>query len=432
MDQRVAQPPSVAPAFVDSPKGGRGARPPHLLHRLWAYRWFALALAVAAGAASWQAARVLVGPAVVVDVVRRSNLVQTVVASGHVETPYRVEIGSQITGTVEEVLVEEGQAVVKGQPLILLDSRELKAALVQAQGAVAQAEARLRQMQELVLPAARETLAQTQAVLLNAQQSYDRIVELARTGSATRAALDDAVRALNVARTQARSAELQVFTASPGGSDAIMAQAQLDQAHANLETASSRLAYATISAPRDGVLISRAVERGTVAQPGKALLVLAPRGETQLVIQLDERNLGLIAPGQPALASADAFPDQRMKATIVYINPGIDIARAAVEVKLRVTEPPAYLRQDMTISVDIETARRSQTLVVPARSVREAVSAAPWVMRLRDGRASRQPVKLGLRGASSIEILDGVNEGDELVPVNSGVVTGQKIRAVRP
>lgn len=432
MDQRVTQPPSFAPAAADSMNGDHRARPVLLLHRLWSYRWFGLALAVVAGAAAWQAARVLVGPAVVVDVVRRSDLVQTVVASGHVETPYRVEIGSQITGTVEEVLVTEGQTVLEGQPLIRLDSRELRATLIQAQGALAQAEARLRQMQELVLPAAKEALAQTQAVLLNAQQSYDRTVELARTGSATRVALDDAVRALNVARTQARSAELQVFTASPGGSDAVMAQTQLDQARASLETASSRLAYATISAPRDGVLISRAVERGTVAQPGKALLVLAPRGETQLVIQLDERNLGLVALGQPALASADAFPGDRMDAIVVYINPGIDIARAAVEVKLRVAEPPAYLRQDMTISVDIETARRSQTLIVPARNVRDAVSAAPWVMRLRDGRASRQPVKLGLRGASSIEILDGVSEGDELVPANSGVLTGQKIRAVRP
>ena len=427
MDQRVTEPPAVA-----TPKDRGGTRPAYLLHRLWAYRWFGLALAVAAGIAAWQAARVLVGPAVVVDVVRRGDLVQTVVASGHVETPYRVEIGSQITGTVEEVLVAEGQTVVQGQPLIRLDSRELKATLIQAQGALAQAEARLRQMQELVLPAAKEALAQAQAVLLNAQQSHDRTVELARTGSATRAALDDAVRVLNVARTQARSAELQVFTASPGGSDAVMAQTQLDQARANLETASSRLAYATISAPRDGILIARAVERGTVAQPGKALLVLAPRGETQLVIQLDERNLGLLALGQRALASADAFPDQRMDAVVVYINPGIDIARAAVEVKLLVTEPPAYLRQDMTVSVDIETARRSQTLVVPARGVREAVSSAPWVMRVREGRASRQPVKLGLRGANSIEILDGVGEGDELVPVNSGVVTGQKIRAMRP
>jgi HlyD family secretion protein len=415
-----------------APEPGRGTETAGPLHWLWAHRWFALAVIALLGAGTWQVARVLIGPAVVVDVVRRADLVQTVVASGHVETPYRVEIASQITGTVEEVLVEEGQSVAKGQPLVTIEARELGAAFLQAQAAVAQAQARLRQTQELTLPSARETLTQAQAVLLNAQRSYDRVAELARTGSATRATLDDALKALDVARTQVRSAELQVFTSSPGGSDAVMAQTQLDQARASLDTASSRLSYATIVAPRDGVLISRAVERGSVAQPGKVLMVLAPRGETQLVIQIDERNLGRIALGQTALASADAYPDERMKATVVYINPGIDISRASVEAKLKVEDPPAYLRQDMTVSVDIETARRTATLVLPARAVRDAVSQAPWVMRVRDGRAAKQPVRLGLRGATSVEILDGLAEGDTVVPANAGIVTGQKLRAVLP
>lgn len=399
---------------------------------LWPHRWFALAVLVFAGLGAWQMARILVGPAVVVDVARRADLVQTVVASGHVETPYRVEIGSQITGAVEDVLVEEGQTVTKGQPLVLLDARELKSAVLLAQGAVAQAEARLRQMRELVLPAAREALVQARAILANAQSTYDRAVELARSGSGTRATLDDALRALEVARTQVRSGELQVFTASPGGSDAVMAQTQLDQARASLDTATSRLAYATITAPRDGVLISRAVERGAVVQPGKALMVLAPRGETQLVIQIDERNLGRLVLGQTALASADAYPDERMKAVLVYINPGIDVTRASVEAKLTVADPPAYLRQDMTVSVDIETARRDQALVLAARSVRDAASASPWVMRVREGRAVRQPVRLGLRGATSIEILEGLSDGDAAVPANSGIVTGQRLRAILP
>ncbi|MGY6250718.1 efflux RND transporter periplasmic adaptor subunit [Bosea thiooxidans] len=387
---------------------------------------------MAAGGVAWQVARILVGPAVAVDIVRRGDLVQTVVASGHVETPYRVEIGSQIIGAVDEVLVDEGQAVAKGQPLVLLDSRELKAALVQAQGALAQAEARQRQMQELTLPAAKEALVQAQAVLLNAQQTYDRAAQLLSRGAETRAAVDDAKKALDVARTQVRSAELQVFTASPGGSDAVMVETQLAQARANLDSASSRLAYATITAPRDGVLISRAVERGTVAQPGKALMVLAPAGETQLVIQLDERNLGLVKLGQPAVASADAYPDQRMRAKVVYINPGIDITRASVEVKLGVPEPPSYLRQDMTVSVDIETAKRTETLVVPTRDVHDGGTVSPWVLGLRDGRAVKRPVKLGLRGQGSVEIVDGLDAGDAMVPIGSGVITGQKIRAIRP
>lgn len=300
-----------------------------------AHKWFILTVLVLLSSGAWQGARAILGRAVVVDQVRLGNLVETVVASGHVETPYRVEIGSQITGTVDEVLVQEGQRVAKGQALISLESRELKAAVLQAKGAVAQAEARIRQLEELTLPSAKQTLAQTQATLTNAQQTFDRTSQLEEKGYATRASLQDAQKALDVARAAVRSAEFQVYTASPGGSDYVMAETQLNQARGNWETAESRLNYATISAPRDGVLITRNVERGTVVQPGRALLVLAPSGELQLVLQIDERNLGKIALGQKAVASADAYPDRRFDAIVSYINPGINISRASVEVNLR-------------------------------------------------------------------------------------------------
>ena len=212
---------------------------------LLAHKWFALTVAVMLGFGAWQSARLILGPAVVVDQVKHGSLIETVVASGHVQTPYRVEIGSQITGTVDDVLVQEGEHVTKGQALISLESRELKAAVVQAHGAVAQAEARMRQLDELTLPSAREALSQAQATLLNAQQTFDRTDKLAKDGFATRASLDDAQKTLDVARAQKRAAEFLVYTASPGGSDYVMAQTQLNQARANLDTSKStaRLRY---------------------------------------------------------------------------------------------------------------------------------------------------------------------------------------------
>jgi len=399
---------------------------------IWSHRWFVLAAAVVIGVGGWQGVRLILGPAVVVEQVRRGNLVESVVASGHVETPFRVEIGSQITATVDDVLVKQGERVSKGQPLISLHARELKASVVQAQGAVAQAQARMRQLDELTLPSAREALTQAKANLLNAQQTFDRTSQLAKDGFATRVALDEAQKTLDIARTLVRTAEFQVYTASPNGSDYVMAQTQLNQAHANLDTAESRLGYATISAPRDGVLITRNVERGTVAQPGKALLVLAPAGEVQLVLQIDERNLGKIALGKNALASADAYPQQKFAAVVSYINPGIDIARASVEVKLTVADPPDYLRQDMTVSVDIEVAAKDNALVLPVRAVHDVLSGQPWVLGVKDGRAVKRPVRLGLRGIVNLEILDGIAEGEVAIPLNAGVLTGQRARAVLP
>ena len=399
---------------------------------LWKHRWFTLFVIILLTVFGWQAGRVLFGPAVVVDRVVRGNLVQTVVANGHVETPFRVEIGSQITGTVADVLVDEGRHVTKDQPLIAIEANELRAAVIQAEAAVAQAEARLRQLQELTLPAARQALLQAQATLLDAQRTYDRTAKLASSGYSSKATLDTARKNLDVAQTQLRTAELDVFTASPGGSDYVMAETQLDQAKANLETARSRLSYATIIAPRDGVLISRNVERGTVVQPGRPLLVLAPSGDVQLVLEIDEKNLGLISLGQKALASADAFPDKTFDAEVSYINPGIDITRASFEIKLSVPSSPDYLRQDMTVSVDIEVARRNDTLILPLRAVYDARTGTPWVMVLKDHRAHKQPVRLGITGNNYVEILEGVSQDELAIPATAGVRTGQRIRPVMP
>ncbi|MCX8503454.1 MAG: efflux RND transporter periplasmic adaptor subunit [Beijerinckiaceae bacterium] len=403
-----------------------------LINGVWLHRWFVLTVLVIAVSGAIALLRLFLGPEVIVDQVKRGNLVKTVVASGHFETPFRVEIGSQMTGVVTEVLVDEGEAVKAGQELIHLDAREIKAAVVQSQGALAQAEARLRQLNELTLPAARETLAQAKASLVDAQSTYDRTSSLFKNGFSPNSALDEAQKNLDVAKAQVRSAELQVFTASPGGSDYVVAETQVNQALANLEAAQSRLAYTVITAPRDGILINRSVEKGSVVQAGKPLLVLAPNGISQLVIGVDERNLGLIALGQSALASADAFPDQKFEGKVSYINPSVDITRASVEVKLDVTEPPSFLRQDMTVSVDIEVGRRNDVTVIGTRYLHDLQTDTPWVLTVSNGRAAKRNVKLGLRGLNDAEIIDGLTMGDKIIPPLSGVVSGQRIRAIMP
>ena len=396
----------------------------------WRWRIRAPVLLVALVTFWYFGVPILFGPLVNADPVVRADFVQSVVASGHVEAPFRVNVGSQITGVVVDIPVVEGQSVNAGDTLIVLDDREARAAVVQAEGAVAQAEARMRQLRELTLPSAEENLTQAQATLVNAQATYDRTAQLAKTGVATQATLDDATRALNIARALVRSAEYQVYTNRPGGSDYVMAETQLNQTSAALATAQSRLSYTIIKAPRDGILISRDVERGNVVQPSNVLMKLSPSGDTQLVVQIDEKNLGLIAIGQKALASADAFPKETFTAEVVYINPGIDLQRASVEVKLRVPQPPVYVRQDMTISVDIETAKHPGALIVPAASLRGMASGKPWVMKVSAAHTARQPVNVGLVSAGKAEILDGLKEGEFVLPATATTLKeGSKIRA---
>jgi HlyD family secretion protein len=395
-------------------------------------RWVLLALA-AAGSVAFVSRDVVLGKPVEAYEAIRGDLVQTVVASGRIITPQRLSVGAVVTEHVVRIPVNEGQKVRKGEVLIELDDKDERAALEQARASVAQAEAKVRQLREVGLPAAEQTLLQAEATALNARQQFERTKTLRERGFVVQSQLDDAQRAVDIAESQLRAARLQVETNKPTGSDFALAQTALEQARASLRAAQVKLEQTVIKAPVDGILIARNVEVGDVVQPGKELMGLAPAGETQVDVMIDERQLSRLALGQKALGSADAFPDQRFAAELVYINPAVDPLRGSVEVKLKVPDPPSYLVQDMTASVDIEVARKADTVYVPTETVRDANGGQPWALVIRGFRAVRQPVKLGLRGDRRIEILDGVEAGDELIPATNGVVkAGQRVRAVAP
>ena len=370
------------------------------------------------------------GPVVTVRVAERSDIIQTVVASGRVETPQRIDIGSQITATVEAVPVREGQRVKAGQLLIVLDSSEAQAAVAQARAAVLQAQMQLRQLEEVGLPSARLSVNQAQANLQNVQRQYERTKVLRSKEFVGQAQLDDAQHNLDLAQSQLQTAQLQVASMDASGSEVQRAQSVLAQARAGLQIALARQDKARIEAPVDGILIARHVERGDVVQAGKVLMVLSPDGPTQLVLQIDEKSLAQLQIGQIASGSADAYPAKRFSSRLAYINPGVDPQRGSVEVKLDVVQPPVYLRQDMTVSVEIEVARSKDTLVVPATAVRDSSSTSPWVLTVHAERIKRQTVELGARGSGQVEILRGVQPGEHLITSErADLHEGQRVRA---
>ena len=373
-------------------------------------------------------ARWWVGPQVITGTVLRRDFVQSVVASGHVEAPHRLDVGVQITGTVLRIPVAEGQAVRAGDLLVELDAAELNATGRQADAAVAQARARLRQLQEVQAPVAAQTLRQSQATLENARAALARNQELFEKGFVGQAALDDARKTSELADAQLRATRTQLETTGATGSDRALAVADLSGAQASAQAARARAGYAAINAPLAGTLIARNVEVGDVVQPGKVLMTLSPRGLTQLVVQIDEKNLGLLALGQSALASADSYPTQRFDAQLAYINPGINATTGAVEVKLDVAAPPAVLKQDMTVSVDIEVARRPKALIVPLAAVHDADGAAPWVLRVEGRHAVRRVVILGLRSGGLAEVTSGLGQGDAVLVTPATIAPGARIR----
>lgn len=371
-------------------------------------------------------------------VVQAAPLLRTLQFSARVATASRVDLGATVTGRVSQVLVAEGAAVRQGTVLLRLEAAELQAALAQAVAGERQAAARLAGLRSTGRGSVQAGVAQADAVLAAAQADLRRTQDLVSRGFLSPARLDESQRALDVARAQQASARAQVAAIGEQGTDVAQAQAQLALASAATQAARARLAQTELLAPTDGRVLVRAVEPGQIVQPGRALLTLALSGPLQLVAPVDERYLQQLHPGQAAGVRADAFPEQRFAAQVLSIAPLVDAQRGAVEVKLAVTQPPPFLREDMTLSVEVETGRRDRALAVPVSALRAPAPGAPGaaapddattatVWLARDGRVEARSVRLGLRTLEAVEVSEGLAAGDTVL-TGPAPAPGQRVK----
>lgn len=373
-------------------------------------------------------ARQLSTPPVQILHVAQGDIRQSVVASGKVRSPQRSEIAAQVTAQVRTIAVREGQQVAAGETLIELDDRELRAAVEQARAQLRQSELRLAQLQRLTQPLAQESIRQSEANLAQAKRHFDRVETLVGKGFYSTTQLDEARRTLTLAQSQLQASQLQAQSSALGGSEFQLAEAGVAQARAALALAESRLAYTRILAPRAGTILARLVEPGDTVQSGKTVLTLSPAGETELIVQIDEKNLRLLALDQLAQVSADAWPDRHFPARLSFISPAVDALRGSVEVRLRVDTPPDYLKQDMTVSIEIIAGEKQGVVLLPLEGLRGAPGEA-WVLVVRDGRAIRQSVQTGLRNAGQVEILSGLSAGEAVIPASHAKLReGDKVR----
>lgn len=386
-----------------------------------------IALGVVALLAALLVLRAWRGREVAAYLVESRPVVQKVVATGRVRPPARSALASVALGRVRAVLVREGDRVAAGQPLVKLEDVEQEAALRQAQGRVAEAAARLEQVRGAAGRQASEALRQADLRVAQATQDLARVRQLAEAGSSSQQAADDAERSLALARSQRDAAAAQA--ASAGGADERLAAAALTQAEAARAVAASRLAETEIQAPAPGQVVAREVEPGDVVTAGRMLLAMTSDGALELTALVDEKNLALLRPGQPARASADAFPGQVFEATVAWIAPAVDPARGTVEVRLAVPSPPPVLRPDMTVSVNVDVGRKDAALVVPADVIRDPTG-DPWVLAIVGRHAERRAVTLGMRGDGLVELTAGLVAGDAVVAPSGGfVAAGERVRA---
>lgn len=376
-------------------------------------RWLPILLALVL-LLLWFAWRQWQGPEIPAYQLEQRPLVQRVVASGEVDSQSLAQVGSEITGVVKARHVREGDAVRAGDLLIELHDEEQQARLREA-------EAALRQLVQSQRPQTEAALREAQFNLAQASRERERREALVARQLLPAEQGEQARQAEISARSALQRGQAAAAAAAPGGSDEQLLQQRLAAARAALERTRIRARF-------DGVVQVRAVEPGDVVQPGTALLQIARADSREILVPLDEKELGPVAVGQPALIIADAYPTEVLEGRVSFIAPAVDTNRGTIDVHLELLESADFLRQGMTVSVDIRTASRDQALVIPNDALFNRRGDSAEVLRLAGGRlAERVPVRLGLRGTGLTEVVEGVGAGDVLLTDEQA--EGRRVRA---
>lgn len=288
-----------------------------------------------------------------VEVVTLGAISRHIETNGTLEAENEVDIVARTVGPITELLVEEGDRVTKGQLLARIDDRE---ALNQA--------------------------AISRVSRDEAQLAFDRAQTTLEGGLVSQEAYDAAVSKLQTAKVQLESAELQ-------------------------------LAYTEIRAPFSGQVAIRYVKRAQYVTSGTSLFRISAFDPLLCPIEVPEKDLGRIAKGQSAHLEVEAFPEERFEAKVERIRPTLEAATGTVTVTLEV-DAQGKLRPGMFARVYLEIDRHDGVVVIPREAmVLDSIGDTVFV-RTGDV-AERREINLGFREGESVEVLEGLRHGEELI-----------------
>lgn len=330
--------------------------------------YLALATAVAGGLVAWQWPQALpdwvvarneaAGPAYVTEPAAKGDVRRVVATSGPVSAVVTVQVGSQLSGQIEAVLADYNSEVKAGEVLARIDPNTFKSRVDQAKADLAAAEASLLLKQA--------NLAKAKAVLAQARKSVERNQTLARKRLTAESNLETATRDAAVAE-----ADIAVTEA-----DIANAKAVVEQRKAALGQAQIDLDRTVIRAPIDGTVISRTIDVGqTVAaslQAPELFRIAQDLSKIQIEAQVNEADIGNIAPGNPVSFTVDAYPDRSFIGTVEQVRLAATTLQNVVTYTVIITSKNGDRRlyPGMTANATIETGVREDVLKVPNEALR--------------------------------------------------------------
>ncbi len=389
--------------------------------RWWWFGGIALVVIVAAGiaiAAHGNGTKIEPGR---LAKVTRGDIAKSVVATGKIQPITKVELKSKASGLVEKLYVDINQNVHKGQVLAQLDQQEILAQVAAQKAQLAAAEANVVTYRENI---AQDKVNAEAPDLPMYKQTYERNLEMLKQGIVSQQTLDNAERDYLANKNKQAGAQAQIGV---DGAKLRQAQAQVQQAQASLDQLNEQLSYTTLTAPMDGVVLSRDVEVGDAVSSilvlgSTATLVMTLGDTTQVYVngKVDEADIGSVYLGQPARIRVESFPNKIFNGKVTKIAPlGVEKDNVTTfEVRVSIDNPSGELKANMTANAEILIKEDKAVLSVPAQAVVYDVdkNASVFVPDAKQKDGQRKiSVKAGISNGSRIEILDGLKEGDTVV-----------------
>jgi len=383
--------------------------------------------------------------------VERGQIRRVVSTTGHVKANLEVEIKCKASGEVIKLPFDISETVKKGDLLVQLDPVDEERSLKRAEVNLAISKAKLEQAR-LNLKVARKDLVTkrtcAEAALLSAEAQardasakFERLRQLATKNLASREEHETAETAdiqakANLANAKASVEELktQEIAIETKVQDIKIAEAQVEADKISLSDASQRLAETRVVSPIEAVVASRDVQIGQIISSGisnvgggTSVMTLADLSRIFILASVDESDIGQVKVGQPSLITADAFPNKRFRGQVVQVaTKGVNASDVVTfEVKIEVAGHDRYLlKPEMTANIDIVIAQKDDVLLVPVQAVARRRRQRYVFVGKEDGSTVETNVTVGITDGESMEIQEGLREG-QMVVLSAG---GQESR----
>lgn len=321
-------------------------------------------------------------------------------------------ISAKISGKIEAVLVDFGDVVRAGEPLVALETHDLKLHIDQAQAQLEQARAAIglkpNESEDKLDPTRSPPVRLEKALWDEARINLQRIEELA----ARRATSQQEVERL---ATLVSTAEARYASAMNGVQEKI---ALIRLRRAELALAQQALADANITAPFDAVVRERIAAVGEYVDPAQPLVRLVRIDTLRFTAGVPERHAGLVQLGQPVEIQIEGH-DRPVVASVTRISPALDLASRSLTIEADVPNPGHLLRSGLFAEAEIIVAPDASVLAVPQNAVIE-FAGVEKVLVMQDGKPTERSVRTGRSQEGFVEILEGLAAGDMVVHDDSG------------